>query len=41
VKAVTANRLSDGAVLYVASDGSLVERFEQAALLTEADAARA
>jgi hypothetical protein len=38
VKAITANRLSDGVVLYVGVDGSLVERFEHAALFDEAAA---
>ncbi len=32
MKAITANRLSDGVVVYVARDGALVERFEHAAL---------
>lgn len=38
MKAITANRLSDGVVLYVGADGSLVERFEHAALFEDAAA---
>lgn len=38
MKAVTANRLSDGAVLYVGSGGALVERFDHAQLFDGADA---
>lgn len=38
MKAVTANRLSDGAVVYAGSNGALVERFEHAQLFENADA---
>ena len=38
MKAVTANRLSDGAVLYVGAGGALVERFSHARLFDDADA---
>ncbi len=38
MKAVTANRLSDGAVLYVGPAGALVERFDHARLFDGADA---
>ncbi|HBS35784.1 MAG TPA: DUF2849 domain-containing protein [Parvularcula sp.] len=38
MKAVTANRLSDGAVVWLGADGALVERFEAAALYTDEDA---
>ena len=38
MKAITANRLSDGAVLYVGEDGALVERFEHATLFDAASA---
>lgn len=41
MKAVTANRLSDGAVVWLACDGSLTDRFEAAALNTEDEAAAA
>lgn len=41
MKAVTANRLSDGAVVWLARDGSLTGRFEAAALYTDEDAAAA
>lgn len=41
MKAVTANRLSDGVVLYLGADGDFVERFEAAALLDEAAATAA
>ncbi|MFZ5618873.1 MAG: DUF2849 domain-containing protein [Pseudomonadota bacterium] len=40
MKAITANRLSDGVVLYVGPDGALVERFEDAVLFDD-DAAKA
>lgn len=40
MKAITANRLADGAVVYVGADGALVERFEHAALFDE-EAAKA
>jgi len=39
VKAITANRLSDGVVVYLGADGALVERFDHAALFDD-DAAR-
>lgn len=32
MKAITANRLSDGAVIYVGANGALVDRFEHAQL---------
>lgn len=35
MKAVTANRLSDGAVVYAGPRGALVERFEQASLFDD------
>ncbi|NWG91680.1 MAG: DUF2849 domain-containing protein [Parvularculaceae bacterium] len=38
MKAITANRLYDGVVLYVGPNGGFVERFEQAALFDEAAA---
>lgn len=38
MKAITANRLYDGVVLYVGRRGEFVERFEQAALYDEAAA---
>lgn len=38
MKAITANRLYDGVVLYVGRKGGFVERFEQAALFDEAGA---
>jgi hypothetical protein len=38
MKAITANRLYDGAVVYVGRTGKIVERFEQAALYDDADA---
>ena len=38
MKAVTANRLSDGVVLYLGPDGDFVERLEHAALFEEAAA---
>lgn len=43
MKAVTANRLADGAVVWLAHDGALVDRFERAALFhdDEAEAALA
>jgi hypothetical protein len=41
MKAVTANRLSDGAVVWLSRDGSLAERFEAAALYTDEEAAAA
>jgi hypothetical protein len=41
MKAVTANRLSDGAVVWLGEDDRLVERFEQAALHTDEAAAAA
>lgn len=40
MKAVTANRLCDGAVVWLGHDGALVDRFEAAALF-EGDAAEA
>jgi hypothetical protein len=41
MKAVTANRLSDGAVVWLARDGALVDRFEAAALYTDEEAIEA
>ncbi|MFN3958389.1 MAG: DUF2849 domain-containing protein [Parvularculaceae bacterium] len=41
MKAVTANRLSDGVVVWLGEDDRLVERFEDAALYTEETAAAA
>lgn len=38
MKAVTANRLSDGEVVWLGRDGALVARFEAAALYTDEDA---
>ncbi len=38
MKALTANRLSDGAVLYLGHDDALVERFEHAVLFDDAEA---
>ncbi|MEK7266660.1 MAG: DUF2849 domain-containing protein [Pseudomonadota bacterium] len=38
MKAVTANRLSDGAVIYVGADGAMVERFDHALLFDGVDA---
>ncbi len=38
MKAITANRLSDGVVLYLGPDGDFVERFEHAALFEDAAA---
>lgn len=38
MRIVTANRLSDGRVIYVDADGDAVERLEDAALFAEADA---
>ncbi len=38
MKAVTANRLSDGAVVWLARDGALEDRFEAAALYTDEEA---
>ncbi len=38
MKAITANRLDDGAVVYVGANGALVERFEYAALFDDAAA---
>lgn len=38
MKAITANRLSDGAVVYLGVNGALVERFDQAALFDDAAA---
>jgi hypothetical protein len=38
VKAVTANRLADGAVVWLARDGSLTGRFDAAALYTDEEA---
>ncbi|HNR75519.1 MAG TPA: DUF2849 domain-containing protein [Parvularculaceae bacterium] len=38
MKAITANRLSDGAVLYVGDDESFVDRFEQARLFEPGEA---
>jgi hypothetical protein len=38
MKAITANRLYDGAVLYVGRNGKFVERFEGAALYDDAAA---
>ncbi len=35
MKAVTANRLSDGAVVWLGANGTLVDRFEAAALYTD------
>lgn len=35
MKAVTANRLVDGAVVYVGAGGAMVERFEHAALFDD------
>lgn len=41
MKAVTANRLSDGAVIYLGQGGLLVEGFNQARLFNEDEAADA
>lgn len=41
MKAVTANRLSDGAVVWLARDGALADRFEAAALYTDEEAEQA
>ena len=41
MKAITANRLSDGAVLWLGRDGSFSDRFEDAALYTDEEAAAA
>lgn len=41
MKAVTANRLSDGAVVWLARDGALSPRFEAAALYTDEEAHKA
>lgn len=41
MKAVTANRLIDGAVVWLARDGALTPRFEGAALYTDEEAAAA
>lgn len=41
MKAVTANLLADGAVVWLARDGSLTDRFESAALYTDDEAAAA
>ncbi|MCB2098967.1 MAG: DUF2849 domain-containing protein [Parvularculaceae bacterium] len=41
MKAVTANRLSDGAVIYLGEDGLLVDRFEQARLFNADEAENA
>jgi hypothetical protein len=41
MKAVTANRLSDGAVVWLGANGALVDRFEAAALYTDEEAAAA
>lgn len=38
MKAITANRLTDGAVVYVGANGVLVERFEHAQLFDGASA---
>jgi len=38
MKAITANRLSDGVVVYVGAGGALVERFEHAALFDDDEA---
>lgn len=38
MKAVTANRLSDGAVVYAGANGALVERFDHAHLFEDAEA---
>ncbi len=38
MKAVTANRLSDGAVLWLTREGSLAESFDAAALYTDEEA---
>lgn len=38
MKAITADRLSDGAVLYVGDDRSFVDRFEQARLFEPGEA---
>ena len=38
MKAVTANRLSDGTVLYAGKDGALVERLAHAQLFNDAEA---
>ncbi len=36
MKAITANRLSDGVVVYLGADGRLVDRFDHAALFDDA-----
>ena len=41
MKAVTANLLADGAVVWLARDGSLTDRFESVALYTDDEAAAA
>lgn len=41
MKAVTANLLADGAVVWLARDGSLADRFEAAALFADDEAAAA
>ena len=41
MKAITANRLSDGAVLYVGPGGAFVERFERARLYDDGASANA
>ncbi len=41
MKAVTANRLSDGAVVYLGAHGALVEKFNHAALFDNEAADRA
>jgi len=41
VKALTANRLDDGEVIFVAADGRWVERFVEAKLFEDDDAAMA
>lgn len=38
MKAITANRLIDGAVIYVGAGGAFVDRFEHALLFEEAEA---
>ena len=38
MKAITANRLSDGAVIYVGANGALVDRFEYAQLFEKEEA---
>lgn len=38
MKAVTANRLTDGAVIWLGRDGALAERFEGAVLYTDEEA---